>query len=243
MAVNRVHRDPPRSEPRHTWVLVHSPLVGPATLDPLAEALRRQGRTALVPTLLGQAETPSPGWRESIERVAAELHGLGSIVLVGHSGAGYFLPAIAAAADGPVEAFAFIDAPLPPSQGSTPLVPSDFLPQLEALSNEGLLPPWSQWFGSGIFEAMVPDDEQRAALEGELPCLPLASLADDLPVPEGWDLAHCAYLLLSPEQYGAFAHEAQQRGWATDGIDDADHLSTVTEPDAIATALIGLIER
>jgi hypothetical protein len=33
-------------------VLVHNPLVGPATLEPVAEVLRRRGRPAVVPSLL-----------------------------------------------------------------------------------------------------------------------------------------------------------------------------------------------
>lgn len=233
------------AEPRDaTWVLIHSPLVGPATLQPLADALRRQGRAATVPPLLTSAESPSPGWLDSIASVGESLATTEAIVLVGHSGAGYLLPAIAKGADAQVVAFAFVDARLPPAAGTTPLVPVEFLPQLETLADDdGVLPPWSTWFPHGVFEAMVPDDAQRAALDQELPRLPLAALTEQVPVPRGWDDVPCAYLLLSPEQYRPMADDAEQRGWATAVLDNAHHLSTVTEPDAVADALVALIER
>jgi sirohydrochlorin ferrochelatase len=42
-----------RHEP--AWVLVHSPLVGPTSWSQAADELRRRGRAAVVPSLLGVA--------------------------------------------------------------------------------------------------------------------------------------------------------------------------------------------
>jgi alpha/beta hydrolase family protein len=223
--------------PTAAWVLVHSPLVGPATLAPLAQALRRRGRHAVAPSLLGPA---TADWRQTVERLAAALDASRPIVLVAHSGAGYLVPAMADAITADVVTFVFVDAPIPPTQTSTPLVPAELRPELEALARDGVLPPWSQWFGEGVMEAMIPDAAQRDAIERELPHLPLSYFDAEVPVRGGWDRTPCAYLLLSPEQYGAAASDAEGRGWATAVLENADHLSTATRSDDVADVLLDL---
>lgn len=78
-----------------TIVLVHSPLVGPATWQPVAEVLRQGGHQVVVPSLLDAITPPHHG-----NFATAATEGVtGSAIVVGHSGAGVLLPAIAETLD------------------------------------------------------------------------------------------------------------------------------------------------
>jgi pimeloyl-ACP methyl ester carboxylesterase len=148
------------ASPEHgpVFVLIHSPLVGPTTWSPLADELERRGREAVVPSLLGVADAPSPQWRHAPEAVRAATAGAGSpAVLVGHGGGGLLLPVIADALPGEVDALVFVDSFLPPAGGSLPLAGSGLMDQLRALASDGVLPPWSSWFDEGAMRELVPD--------------------------------------------------------------------------------------
>ena len=54
-----------------TFALVHSPLVGPTTWSPVARELKRRGREAVVPSLLGVADAAAPQWRHVPDAVQA----------------------------------------------------------------------------------------------------------------------------------------------------------------------------
>jgi pimeloyl-ACP methyl ester carboxylesterase len=162
------------------------------------------------------------------------------LVLVGHSGAGSLLPAVAAAVRGEVSGLIFVDADLPPRAGSAPLAPPGLMQRLRALAVEGVLPRWSSWFGEEGIGPLVPDDDMRAALEQEMPRLPLAYFDAEVALPDGWDEGPCAYLLLSGDRYGESGAEARDRGWAVAEIPDAHHLALVTHPVAVMSALLRL---
>src|SRR4051812_33240486 len=110
-------------------ILVHSPLVGPSTWRPVAEALNGGGFPARTPSLLGLSGGPGPYAPRFAEAVVAKVEtavaaavaeagGRSEVILVGHSGAGAYLPAIAEAVDealaatgsGRVTGAAFVDA-------------------------------------------------------------------------------------------------------------------------------------
>jgi pimeloyl-ACP methyl ester carboxylesterase len=157
------------------FVLVHSPLVGPTSWLPATRELERRGRAVVVPSLLGVAEAPQPQWRYGVSpiRVAAG-HLQQRIVLVGHSGAGLLLPVIADALNNEVAALVFVDSFLPPPAGRLPLGPPELVDQLRAMATDGVLPPWSRWFGADAMRELVPRKRLRADLEAEMPCLPLS---------------------------------------------------------------------
>jgi hypothetical protein len=138
----------------------------------------------------------------------------------------------------PVAALIFVDAFLPPVTGSSPLVPPPFLEQLRALASDGLLPPWSTWFGDEGLRELVPDDRVRAELEKEMPRLPLAYFEASVPAPPGWDSRPCGYVLLGGEPYGQSAGDARERGWPVVELRDAHHLALVTDPALVADALL-----
>jgi pimeloyl-ACP methyl ester carboxylesterase len=222
------------------FVLIHSPLVGPTTWSPLADELERRGRVAVVPSLLGVADAPSPQWRHVPETVRAATADAGSpSVLVGHSAGGLLLPVIADAVPD-VDALVFVDSFLPPPIGSLPLAGAGFIDQLRALASDGVLPPWSRWFGESEMRELVPDEGLRAALEAEMPHLPLSYFEVNVPLPAGWDTRPCAYLLFTAEAYGPSAAEARDRGWEVAEVHGVRHLAMATAPVAVAEALLEL---
>jgi alpha-beta hydrolase superfamily lysophospholipase len=124
------------------FVLIHSPLVGPASWAPTAHELRSHGRGAVIPSLLGVADAAAPQWRQipaAVRAATADVHA--PIVLAGHSGGGLLLPAIADAVTCEIAALVFVDSFLPPAAGSMPLAPPELIKQLRGMATEGVLPP------------------------------------------------------------------------------------------------------
>jgi pimeloyl-ACP methyl ester carboxylesterase len=223
-----------------SFVLIHSPLVGPTTWSPVASDLERRGRDVVVPSLLGVAEAAAPQWHHALEVVRDATAGSKDpAVLVGHSGGGLLLPAIADALTVEVAALVFVDSFLPPSRGSLRLAPPGFIDQLRALATADVLPPWSSWFGDDAMRELVPDERLRAALEAEMPRLPLSYFEASVPLPDDWDARPCAYLLFSAA-YEESATEAQDRGWPVTEIQGVQHLAIATEPVAVTQALLDL---
>src|SRR5215218_1677198 len=188
----------PRRNRDPVFVLIHSPLVGPTTWSPVARELERRGREAVVPALLGVADAEAPQWRQVPEAVrAATAKASTPIVLVGHSGGGLLLPTIADHLTAEVAALVFVDSFLPPASGSLRLALPGLMDQLRALATDGVLPPWSRWFGEDAMRELVPDNRLRRALEDEMPRLPLSYFDATVPVVDGWDACPCAYILLT----------------------------------------------
>ena len=70
-----------------TFVLLHSPLVGPASWDAVREELHLTGYEVIAPRI---EDAAAPYWRSYVDRAAEEITDLGvdEVVLVPHSGAG-----------------------------------------------------------------------------------------------------------------------------------------------------------
>lgn len=221
-------------------VLLHSPLVGPATWAPAARELRRLGETALVPAVRRWATGPNPSWRTWVDEAAAEVEGVARVplVLVGHSGAGPLLPILAARLPGCAAALIFVDADLPPESGPVPIAPPRFLAMLRTLAADGVLPPWSEWWGPDAMATLVPDAAVRRAIERELPRLPLSYFEDSAPVPAGWSATPWAYFLFSD------VHESTRAAAASRGMPTAEvlggHLAMAVRPREVAAALVQL---
>lgn len=193
-----------------------------------------------MPSLLGP-DGASPGdWRECVEGVRVGLGALSEpVVLVGHSGGGLLLPVIADAVVQPVRALIFADSMIPTRAGETAFVPPVLLNEFRALAVDGILPPWSSWFGEEVMHELVPDAAQRQLLTEEMPQIPIAFLEQQIPSPPGWERLPCRYLLLS-EGYRQSATEAQERGWQVEVIERAEHLHIAVAPDVVSDALLRL---
>jgi len=222
-------------------VLVHSPLVGPTTWAAVAQLLRRGGHQVVVPDLRS-AVTNRPPYLPALQRsVADAVHKAAPgrpLVMVGHSGAGPLLPAIADGCRTTVHALVFVDAGLPrPGTSWSERAPDDLAEHIRRLASGDLLPPWDLWFEPGAIESRLPDPTMRAHFRQELPRLPLAFLAE--PTPPAWWHGPSGYLLLS-EVYRSDADEAHRNGWPV-AEHPSHHLAMLTEPTAVAARLYDLI--
>jgi pimeloyl-ACP methyl ester carboxylesterase len=223
------------------FVLIHSPLVGPTTWSPVARELERRGREAVVPSLLGLADAEAPDWRQAAGAVrAATAWTAAPVVLIGHSSGGLLLPTIADTLTAEVAALVFVDSFLPPASGAVRLAPPGFMDRLRALATDGVLPPWSSWFGEDAMRELVPDNRLRTALEDEMPRLRLSYFEASVPLPDGWQTRPCAYLLLSGEPYEESAADARGRAWPVAEISGVGHLAMATEPIPVTDALLDL---
>jgi hypothetical protein len=169
---------------------------------------------------------------------AASLHPPKTVLLVGHSGAGTLLPAIAESISTAVAGFVFVDAFLPPSGGTAHLVPAEFLDDLRALASDDVLPPWSTWFGESAIRELVPDAARRAQVERDMPRVRLSSLLEPVQVPGQWEQRPCGYVLLSAQPYAPSAADARARGWPVAEIRGGKHLDSVRRPAAVTAALL-----
>jgi len=216
------------------FLLVHSPLVGPSTWRGVAETLRREGHRVAVPDLRAAAESGDP---DAIVTSAAATGPGGEAALVGHSGAGFFLPLIAQRLGQRPLRTVFVDAGLPPTEGPG-TASADFLARLRSLAVDGRLPRWSQWWDDRVFAALVPDDARRRELADEMPSVPLELYETPVEFPPGWTERPCAYLLLS-ESYRDDALAAKSLGWRVrDRL--TGHLDIVSDPESTARDLVEL---
>ena len=219
----------------YPFILVHSPLVGPVTWSWVARELQQRRHRVLVPSLKGAAISGS--WQRCVD-VAIREAPSETVVLVGHSGAGPLLPAIASRMESSPKRLVFVDAALPLLASDTPLVPKEFLDFLKGLARNGMLPKWSEWFGAGAMEELIPDDERRAAVLADLPELPLSYFTERVPMPAEWASVEGAYILLS-DPYRSDAARAASRGWPVRELLGA-HLDIVTRSSAVADMLLEL---
>lgn len=218
------------------FLLVHSPLVGPSAWHWVAEVLAAAGHDVAVPDLRAAAVTGQP--RALVTAVVAAIPAEWSTpFLVGHSGAGFFLPSVAERLGSRPIQNVFVDAGLPPCEGRA-TAGGDFLERLRVLAVDGVLPKWSTWWGEGVMEMLVPDAGRRTPLEAEMPEIPLAFYELPVEVPVGWCDTPASFLLLS-ESYRHDADRARGLGWPT--IERlGSHLDIVNAADPIARSLIEL---
>jgi hypothetical protein len=212
-------------------LFVHSPVVGPATWAETANILQRNGFRCVVPDLTKVVSLGPPFYQRL---AAAAAHGVsdgGSVVLIGHSAAGALIPAIAEAVVAPVRAV-FVDAQLPhPGLSWFDTAPQQLQQQLRGMAEDGVLPPWNEWFPARALEELMPDAPQRRRFLVEIPRLPLAFFEEAAPVTRRLG-RRWAYLRFS-EAYDDAADEAERRGWWV-ARRDWDHLRMLTDPEAVA---------
>ncbi|GIF46000.1 hypothetical protein DFJ67_5432 [Asanoa ferruginea] len=210
-------------------LLVHSPLLTPATWEALLPHLEAAGWRVVLLDLRPSIEAPS---FHAAVCAAAAATGTAHVV-VGHSRAGPYLPGIVEAVGGDV---VFLDARLPhPGTSWLGSLPPERARWLREVAVSGRLPRWDTWFPAD--DLLLTDPARRRALR-DLPELPWSVVSEVLPAPgRRWDAAGHTYVQLSAA-YQATADEAAQRGWRVHRL-DADHLAMVTRPAAVAQLLTG----
>jgi pimeloyl-ACP methyl ester carboxylesterase len=227
-----------------SFVLIHSPSVGPRTWQPVAHRLAALGWAAAVPSLLNVTDHGPPFWPRVVDAVRAGL-GTGrqdqGVVLVAHSNAGLFIPVITAALAGQVRGCVFVDAAPPPASGAAPVAPPELLALLRDKASGGLLPPWTDWWDEEEVAPLFPDQATRQAVTEEQPRLPLSYFEASVPVPAGWEAHLCAYLLFGPP-YDELATEARGRGWVVKQLPGA-HLHQLVDPGGVAGLLLAIVQQ
>jgi hypothetical protein len=216
---------------RERWLLVHPPLLGPAVLGPLAGELRRRGAAASVPDLREAVETAEGWWARYVDAAAATGP---ADVVVGFSGAGVVLPAVAAAAG--ARRVVWVDALLP--AGTGPTVADEEIRRLVAqrVGDDGRIADWTTWWGPDALVELVPDAGLRAAIRAEGHRLPGDFYDVAVPAPPAWPEDGARYVQLSPA-YERQAAQARARGWPVVGDGSGTHLDVATEPARVADLL------
>jgi hypothetical protein len=227
-----------------TFVLVHSPLVGPLTWSLVAAELRERNTKTLLSKLNDEGGGDRPYWHRHAESATRGTEALGpeaAIVLVGHSGAGPLLPAIRERIAHRVVGYVFVDAGFP-LDGRSRLELMDeedaeFARQLrEHLTVGGRFPTWSE----EDLGTVLPNARLRRALVEELRPRDLAFFSEPIPVFAGWPDAAYGYLRLSAAYDGPF-RRARATGWPCREL-DGGHFQMLVEPATVATAILALVE-
>ncbi len=223
-----------------TFLLLHSPLVGPFTWFPVSRELQRAGHSAVVPSLEAALDADSGFGEAMAAGIAEALAGVrvdGDLFMVAHSAAGFFLPELRRGIDLPMSGFIFVDARLP-TDGANLFEdsPSSYVELLKSLAKDGTLPPWSEWFGEHALREALPVADLRESFLEELRPIPIALFEARMTTYKGWPEAPCGYVRLS-SAYTAEAEAARLRGWPVLEA-DLTHLHMLVDPLAVAALIL-----
>jgi len=224
-------------------LLIHSPLLGPSSWEPITTEASRRGYSTLIPDLTAVQHASSPFWKVFVElalaHVPPDAH---RIIVIGHSGAGVFLPLIGQQLGQRLGAIVFVDALIPAIRG-THITPAEDREMLaKGADDDGWLLPWTEWWPRELMADLVPDEDDWSLISQDVPRLPLTFYDDPIPMPEDWTTMPCCYLRLS-QPYDEHLDTARSLGWQSRSL-DSNHLATFTEPslmlDAIERLLVGM---
>lgn len=213
-------------------VLLHSPLVGPHSLEPLRDALAGAGDRCFLPSPPDR-QSREPAWREWPAILLEQLPALESPIVIGHSMAGLLAARLAAEFDG--AAMICLDANMPPAEGPTPPIDPGFRGFMETLpATDGVLPPWHRWWPNDVFEGVPVDPELRERIEAEIPALPLSWFDDAFDMPD-WSAADRAFIRLGA-WFDEEANRAEAAGWPVVRI-EGTHLHPSSRPKETAATI------
>lgn len=216
-----------------TLLLLHPPLLSAAVWRRLAPILTAQGHSVLVPDLRTDG---AEGWWRTARDAAVAAAPRADAVLA-HSGAGVLVPAVLDALPA-ARAVVLIDAVLPAVRGCTEASP-EMRAAVREMAIDGVLPPWTSWWGDETLVDLVPEPADRAALVAQAPRLPETFYDVAVPAPEGWEPEIRGYLRLSPA-YDDTAAQARRRGWQTRSL-PGRHLDLLSDPSPVAEAVLVLL--
>lgn len=225
-----------------TFVLLHSPLVGPATWGALAPILTAGGSNAVVPDFRNALNGAPPLYFQIARSIVDQMRsasGTDEITLVAHSGAGALVPAIARR-DERIRSVVLVDAVMPhPGKRWLDVAPPELADRLAALAKGGRLPRWHRWWPKGTLEAIVPDKATLSAFIAELHEIPMAYFEEVAPLGGIPSTTKCSYLQLSAP-YKTECDEAWRKGWRVEHL-DLHHLAMLTHAAAVERALQALV--
>lgn len=225
---------------RTRLVLVHSPLTGRDTWEPVARLLTADGCEVIIADLAGTV-TGGPPYHQRQARVIAASAGGEPVILIGHSRAGPLLAAAGTLPGEQVRGYVFADARMPvPGQSWIQTASPGFAARLRDMADpRGWLPPWAQWWDDEGLAALLPDPAVRRHFSDGCPRLPLAMLEETYPAAPGWPNAPGGYLQLS-QAYADEAARARELGWPV-RRQLSHHLAPLTDPGPVTRAIRELI--
>ncbi|MGD1933631.1 MAG: alpha/beta fold hydrolase [Candidatus Phaeomarinobacter sp.] len=214
-------------------ILIHSPLVGPSSLLPTADALKAQGIKCATPSPL-RPHAPPPSWHDWPIRLKGAVPDMASAVVVGHSMGG--LLAARLAADIHAAGFICLDARIPPASGPTQPVEPEFHDFLRTLPlSDGHLPPWQDWWEVDAFEGADISEDTRKTVLSDIPSLPLSWFDDAFEMPD-WSGIRKGFVRTS-HTFIDEARRAEADGWPVIRL-KGTHLHPATKPEETAQAII-----
>lgn len=218
-------------------VLLHSPLVGPSTWQPIAPLLRQRGfEIALVDFVPAMTGNP-PYYERLVSAAALASDHASKNILVVHSGAGSLVPAIAKRAS--VAGAIFVDALMPhPRQSWFETIPPSLKVGLTRLAHDDRVPPWHRWWPDGTIRSLFVDETSYVRFVSELREIPLAYLDEPAPDCALGDDFIGAYLQLGAGN-AAEASVAERLGWPVKRL-ALHHLALLTHPEDVAGGIANL---
>ena len=223
------------------YVFVHSPLVGPMTLDLVANELRQRNKVTINPSLFDAPDPLIPYWQQHARAVAqAVIREIPNepVILVGHSGGGMLLPAIQQSLGQPVQGYLFVDAQLPQngfSRFDLFDLPESVV-QFRDAAVDGLLTPWR----SDDLREVIPDTAIREKFVADMRPMPIAIYEEPISVFDGWPNAPCMYLQFS-STYDDSARQARERGWPYIKM-DGEHFHMLVAPAQVAETILRFLD-
>lgn len=197
-------------------VLVAGPLVGASSWEPTASRLRAEGVRVQIPDVLACADRVPP-WREWTSHLLDLSSAEEAPILIGHSSASTLIVDLATKMK--VRGVIITDGDIPPASGlARPVRPAlgEFIAGLA--DENGLLPPWSQWWVNNATRARLVgidvlerDPQALRSFEMDLPRMNLGWFDDAINL-STWDHIPAGYIQLSPI-YDHAAEEASRRAW------------------------------
>jgi hypothetical protein len=242
----KINKQPSPVTP-NSYVLLHSPLTGPAVWGRLPTLLREHGYDVIVVNV--QDDDEAPFAERYVTRAAAEISAAQPAhptVFVAHSGAGPLLPPIAGSLPGdqrPPAGYVFLDAGIPgagnPSRldllrEEDPHLAADFLNSLEAGAR---FPAWTV----DELADIVPKLDDRIDLVNSLRPRVRDFFTEPLPALGEWPDAPCGYLRTSAA-YDHWVRIAEQRGWPVVHR-DLGHFAALASPEVTLNTLLELTAR
>ncbi len=223
-----------------TYVLLHSPLVGPLTWRLVGAEMQQRGLEVVMPLLQDSPGPNVPFWEQHAGSVSHALKGISAeqpVLLVGHSGAGPLLPVIGDRIRNPVRAYVFVDAGIPRNGASRlelmraedPAWAAEFQ---AALERGELFPEWS----FEDLEEVIPDPELRRQMVAELRPRGASFFREPIPVPASWPDGPCVYIQFSAS-YKEPARQAQAARWPTYQL-SAGHFDMLVNPLEVTDLIV-----
>ena len=227
-----------------TYVLLHSPLVGPLTWQLVKAEMEQRGLEAITPTLSDRSDLTLPYWQQHAGSLASGLMQIPqsrNLVLVAHSGSGPLLPVMRQALTQSIVAYIFVDAGIPRDNASRldlmRLQDNQWAEQLhQSLLRGEQFPHWE----AEDLREVIPDQTLRRKMVAEINPRTLAFFTEPIPVFAGWPDAPCAYIKFSAAYDWDF-EQAKQANWVVHEM-NAEHFHMLVDPSSVTNMIIETVQ-